>query len=479
MSAEAAPQTPVIPPSRLGRYLERKLNADRHLQYLGVQGEVSNLRVQPNGNTYFSLKDRDAVVNCVAFAESAATFPAFDNGEEVIAYGAVRVYMRNSSYQLNAVKLERAGLGALYAKIEELSRKLEREGLFADARKRPLPRFPFRVALVGSPSGDGTRDFVTQARERAPHVELRFFDTPVNGAAAAPEIARAIARADADGADVLVVVRGGGSFEDLVGFSDERVVRALGACRTPTVAAIGHERDQPLIELIADQRASTPSKAAQTVLPKREDLRALLRDGRANVERALALRLERLRRALDRIEHRSPLAAPARLLEARRQSVDRSNEQLALALERALARRRTALARLERELGARTPHAQVARRRARLETLREALVRNGAGLVATRRVKLVARASALDAAAARVVERKRARFALDEATLTARNPEAILERGYAIVYAEGHIVTDPAAIAAGTPVEARVARGTLYARVERESTDGGEQITLF
>ncbi len=479
MSVTPINRTPVITPSRLGRYLEKKFTDDRNLHYVGVQGEVSNLRLQANGNAYFSLKDRDAVLNCVAFAESAASFPLLENGVDVIAYGEVKTYARNSTYQLVATKLELTGVGALHAKVEELSRKLQREGLFADARKRPLPRFPFRVALVGSPNGDGTRDFVTQARERAPHVALRLFESAVNGVAAVPEIVRAIARADAWGGDLLVVVRGGGSYEDLFGFNDERVVRALAACATPTVAAIGHERDQPLAELVADLRASTPSKAAQTVLPKRDDLLRLIAERGANAERALTLRLERARRALDRIEHRSPIADATQLLGQRRQTVDRMSDALGVAVERRLARLRARLTPAERRLAARSPGAMLEQRRGRVTALRAALDRLAADVVPRRRLRLTALAAGVAAAATRNVTREAARLATLTAAFEARDPEALLQRGYAIVTVDGRVVTDPAAAPPGTHIEARLARGTLRARVERETADGGEQIRLL
>jgi len=479
MSVTPISRTPVITPSRLGRYLEKKFTDDRHLQYVGVQGEVSNLRVQPNGNTYFSLKDRDAVLKCVAFAERAAGFPALENGADVIAYGEVKTYIRDSTYQLVASKLELTGAGAMHAKVEELSRRLQREGLFADERKRPLPRFPFRVALVGSPTGDGTRDFVTQARERAPHVALSLFESAVNGVGAVPEIVRAIAAADASGADMLVIVRGGGSYEDLFGFNDERVVRALAACVTPTVAAIGHERDQPLIELVADVRASTPSKAAQTVLPNRADLLRTLRERSGAVERALAVRLERARRALDRIEHRSPIADPARLLEARRQAVDALRGAVGVAFERRVTRLRARLAPLERGLTARSPGAMLEQRRGRVTTLRASLERRAADLVPRRRLRVLALANELAAAATRNVTRDANRLAMLKATFEAYDPEALLQRGYAIVTLGDRVLIDAADAAPGTRIQAKLARGTLHARVEREPGGGGDQTTLF
>lgn len=480
MSAPSSVTTPVISPNRLFRYLEKKLADDRHLHYVGVQGEVSNLRVQANGNLYFSLKDREAVLNCVAFAERAAAFPAFENGADVVAYGEVKVYARTaSSYQLVAARLELAGVGALHAKYEELSAKLQREGLFAAERKKPVPRYPFRVALVGSRSGDGTRDFVIQARQRAPHIALRLFQTPVNGLAAVPDIVRAIRAADASEADLLVVVRGGGSYEDLFGFSDERVVRAIAACVTPTVAAIGHERDTPLIELAADVRASTPSTAAQTVLPKREDLLRTVTERATAARRAFANRLVRARSALERIETRSPIADASRLLEARRQTVDTLRNAAAIGAERQVARSRAALLPYERRLIASSPRALFERRRARVTQLHDALERMGGELTAKRRGRLAPLIARFGPAYVRVIARNAACLATLKARFDGNDPEALLKRGYAIVTAGGRLVRDVADAPPGTAIEAQLARGTLRARVERAGVDGGEQIKLF
>jgi exodeoxyribonuclease VII large subunit len=480
MSATSSGNAPVVTPIRLARYLEKKFLDDRHLRYVGVQGEVSNLRVQPNGNVYFSLKDKEAVLNCVAFGERAATFPAFDNGADVVAYGEVKIYARAaSSYQLVATRLELTGVGALHAKYEELSAKLEREGLFANERKKPVPRFPFRVALVGSPTGDGTRDFITQAHQRAPHVALRLFPTAVNGVGAAPEIVHAIREADASGSDLVVVVRGGGSYEDLFGFSDERVVRAIVACATPTVAAIGHERDVPLIELVADVRASTPSTAAQTVLPKREDLLRTVHERAASVRRAFANRLQRARSALDRIEHRSPVADPARLLHARRQAVDVLRNAVTIGTERQIARSRSTLLPLERRLTASSPRTQLERRRAGIAQLRTALERIGGELTVKRQRSLAPLVARLSPAFRRVVARDAARLATLKARFDGNDPEALLKRGYAIVTAGGRVVRDAADAPPGTVIAAKLARGTLRARVERDGADDGEQINLF
>jgi exodeoxyribonuclease VII large subunit len=479
--SESAPSgPPIITPGRLGRYLEKKLADDRHLRFVGVQGEVSNLRVQDNGNMYFSLKDKDAVLNCVAFGERTAMFPTFENGADVVAYGEIKIYARTSStYQLVATKLELTGVGALHAKYEELSRKLQREGLFAAERKKPLPRFPFSVALVASPSGDGTRDFITQARARAPHVALRMFATAVSGMAAVPEIVRAIAAADAAGSDLLVVVRGGGSYEDLFCFSDERVVRAIAACVTPTVAAIGHERDQPLIELAADVRASTPSTVAQTVLPKRDDVLRAVLDRGTSARRAFANRLQRARAALDRIENRSPVADAGRLLQARRQAVDVYRNKLGIGVERQIARSRATLLPIERRLTASSPLALLERRRGRVAQLRDSVERLGATLVIKRRARLEVLNAQLLPAFRRVVVAGRARLENLKVRYESNNHAALLQRGYAVLKVRGRVLRDPADAPPGTVIDAELARGTLRARVEREGPDGGQQINLF
>ena len=350
--------------------------------------------MQPNGNVYFSLKDREAVLNCVAFGERAAAFPAFDNGADVIAYGEVKIYARaGSNYQLVATRLELTGVGALHAKYEELSAKLQREGLFATERKKPAPRFPFRVALVGSPSGDGTRDFITQARAaRAPRRAAAVRDGRQRRRCGAGDRARDSRGRRVRAADLVVVVRGGGSFEDLFGFSDERVVRAIAACKTPTVAAIGHERDVPLIELVADVRASTPSTAAQTVLPKREDLLRTVAE-RASARRASGT----LTRPAERIETRSPNRPTC--LRAKRSTA-------AHAPSGAIARSRALLLPLERRLVASSPRALFERRRAAVAQLRERRSNASRGdIIEARRRRLAPLAAGLRPALGRVVAR--------------------------------------------------------------------------
>lgn len=471
----------VVAVSRLANYIAKMFGREKAFARLGVRGEVSNLKPQANGNLYFDLKDRDALLNCVAYSEAAASFPAFANGDEVVAYGSVQTFVRSSRYQLRVFDLAAEGeTGALHQRYEALKARLTAEGLFAPERKRALPRYPFRVALVTSRSADGARDFITQAAARAPHVEIVVETTPVQGEKAAPEIVRAIVRAAVRDVDLLVIARGGGSFEDLFAFNDERVVRALAASRIPTVSAIGHEADAPLVDFVADRRAATPSEAAQTVLPRRSDLLALV-----------AERSRTLLRDVDRV------------LGAGRQRTDVEDRRLAAAARERLRRLSDPLVALERRLAAAAPASRLAQRRGLFEAARDRLHRSVPVLLRLRRDALatyaarlervdppqrIAHANAvtaamsdrLDVAMRRRLERGQARLNTANASLGGHNPEAILQRGYAIVEAEdGALLTDAERVPAGTRIRARLAHGILTARVEREGSNGGRQINLF
>jgi len=491
-------QTRVVGVARLANYLKRKIEADANLSLVGVEGEISGLRVQPSGTWNFTIKDRDAVLDCFAFPSDAATFPAAKAGDAVIAYGKVSTYEKKSSYQLVVRHVELAGVGALYARYEELRRKLETAGLFRSETKRPLPRYPFRVALVGSPTGDGTRDFLTQARTRAPHVHVELVPTAVQGDVA-PQIVAALQRACALQPDLVVLARGGGSFEDLFVFSDERVVRAVAACPIPIVTAIGHEADSPLVDFAADLRAATPSTAAQTILPSRDDLlRDVQRDG-LRARRAFHAHVGRLRSALDRIEVRSPLADPTRLLASRRQMLDGADTAVRRGMRDAIGANRERLQQLARRLDRRDPNVWLRSRRAEFERLRPMLALRTASAIAARRLVFEQIAQTLhfrfiNGAQARVYELRdrldpallrafssgKQRLALIEAELNGLDPHAPLRRGYAMVRDEsGHLVVDAADVSPGTRLAIQVARGTLRARVEGDEPGPTVQIGLF
>ena len=296
-----------------------------------VEGEVTELRRQDRwASVFLTLKDpKDGA--CLAVQMPRGQFDGLklelQNGERVHVYGRPELYAQRGDFHLRALTIERYGLGAHLAALERLKQKLAAEGLFAAARKRALPRIPALIGLVTGNDAAAKRDVLTAITTRFPPAHVLVAETYVQGPRAAPAIATAIADLCARGVDVLILARGGGSFEDLLPFSDERVVRAVAECPVPVVSAVGHEQDTPLCDLAADVRASTPSVAGRLVVPDLSELRAWLDRAHAGLGRG-ARRIverhgERLATARDRLR-RAPLLA----LERRRARLDTTRGRL-------------------------------------------------------------------------------------------------------------------------------------------------------
>ena len=269
--------------------------------WITVQGEVSNFRPSSAGHWYFSLKDQEAVLSLVMFRNrlDQLRFTPSD-GMLVRATGSVSVYARRGSYQLICEILAKAGEGDILAMLEQRKKRLAAEGLFDLERKKPLPLFPSRVAVVTSPTGAAVRDILHVLRRRNAGIDVVIVPTPVQGEGADERIARAIEAANRWGlGEVIIVGRGGGSLEDLLPFSSEVVVRAIAASRLPVISAVGHETDITLSDLVADVRAPTPSAAAELVAASRRELVAQVRGLADSLESSLNQRLERIRSLLD------------------------------------------------------------------------------------------------------------------------------------------------------------------------------------
>ncbi|HKX39115.1 MAG TPA: exodeoxyribonuclease VII large subunit, partial [Burkholderiales bacterium] len=266
-----APARDVYTVSRLNR--EARILIERGLGFVWVQAEMSNLSRPSSGHWYFSLKDGDAQVRCAMFRQRNLLCLAKPrDGLLVLARVRVSLYEPRGEFQLVVEHLEEAGEGELRRQFELLKAKLQREGLFEAARKRSLPVLPRRIGIVTSPTGAALRDILNIARRRFPAVSVLIYPVPVQGGAAAGQIAAAIATASLRAeCDVLIVARGGGSLEDLWAFNDERVARALAACRIPTVSGIGHEVDFTIADFVADVRAPTPSGAVEVALPDQRE----------------------------------------------------------------------------------------------------------------------------------------------------------------------------------------------------------------
>ena len=259
--------------SEVSRYLTDILRDDPVLQNVWVRGEVGNLTRSAAGHSYFSLRDAGATLRCVMFRGGGVGADLIEEGSAVIAHGRVALYEPRGDLQLIADIVQPEGVGELQLKLEELKMRLEKEGLFEETRKRPLPKFPARVGVVTSPTGSVWHDIQNVTTRRYPAVELVLAPALVQGSEAAPAIVAAFdALERLDDIDVIIVARGGGSLEDLWPFNEEDVARAIFKSGVPVVSAIGHETDYTIADLVADVRAPTPSAAAELVMPDQAEL---------------------------------------------------------------------------------------------------------------------------------------------------------------------------------------------------------------
>jgi exodeoxyribonuclease VII large subunit len=411
-----------------------------------VEGEISNFSRPASGHWYFTLKDERAQLRCAMFrGHNYLVRPVPKDGDRVRLRGRASVYPARGELQLVAEHLEPAGLGALLAALERLKKKLEAEGLFDPRCKRPLPVLPRRIGVVTSAAGAALHDVLTTLARRWPLAQVYVWPVPVQGQAAAPAIARALAELPRRApVELVLLVRGGGSIEDLWAFNDERVVRAIRACAVPVVSGVGHEIDVTLADFAADLRAATPTAAAERISPDRGEFRTRLARLDEHLRTALQTRLQQAHAACARLAERLQRQHPGRRLEARAQRLDELEGRLHLAQQRHRFALRERLRAAQDALRRADPRLRLAAERRHLETLAPLL-------------RLRVRA---------LLERRHARLRQAQSLLDSLNPQAVLARGYAIVRDEGGAVLRAAGeTAPGRTVEAQLARGRLRATV--------------
>ena len=310
--------------SQLTTYIREMFEVNEHLQDIWVQGEVSNMRRASSGHWYFTLKDGGAQLKCVMWRSSAERQRFVpDDGDAIMTHGYVGVYDSQGVYQLYADSVRAVGAGDLYLQFEQLKAKLEAEGLFDPARKRPIPAFPRRIGIVTSPEAAAFQDMQNVLRRRFPLTEIILSPTLVQGAEAPPRIVAAIERLNAQTqVDVILVCRGGGSIEDLWAFNDEAVARAIAASSVPIITGVGHETDFTISDFVSDLRAPTPSAAAELATPDSAELRLNLRDLRDSLNGLLDDKLASLKSDLAASRRTLGHVAPANRIRNYRQRVD-------------------------------------------------------------------------------------------------------------------------------------------------------------
>ena len=351
---------PIYSVSQVTKYVRDLLDADSLLREVYVTGEVSNVTRSAAGHCYFTLKDADSQLRCVMFRTGAVGMDVIQHGALVTATGRVSIYLPRGDLQFIASVVQPEGVGELHMEFLRLKAKLEEEGLFDPSRKRPLPAFPKRIAVVTSRTGAVWHDIQNIVRRRYPLVELALAHTLVQGEHAPEGIVAALRAANAArGIDVIIVARGGGSLEELWAFNDERVARAIHASRVPVVSAVGHETDFTIADFVADVRAPTPSAAAELVVPRRADLAQRVADLAVGA-RSVVVDLVRDRRG-DLRHGVMQIAALAPDIDARRQRLDDLTRSAAAALQREFSLWREQVRSHGRQLAALEPSATLAR----------------------------------------------------------------------------------------------------------------------
>jgi exodeoxyribonuclease VII large subunit len=412
-----------------------------------IEGEISNFRAPDSGHLYFTLKDGNAQIKVVMFRSSARLlrFRPGD-GMQVVLRGRVTVYEDRGELQITAEHIEPKGAGALQIAFEQLKKKLAAEGLFEAGRKRALPALPARIGLVTSPQAAALRDILQILRRRHHSVNVVIYPAQVQGETAAAEVAAGVRYfSRTGGVEVVIVARGGGSAEDLAAFNDEALARAVAGSAVPVISAVGHETDFTIIDFVADLRAATPSAAAELVIRSRQEVEEQVERLGGRLEKAMRYRLLMGRQQLTEMAQHGAFGRMMELIRRRQQRVDDLAFRLAHAERDVLERKR----RKFEALGATVRHYDLRR------------------VLAGMRRELDARSEAMAGATRNLLLQRRGRLERMQASLEALSPVAILERGYALVFdAAGNLLKDATQVAAGDPIEARLAKGRVRAKVE-------------
>ncbi|MEX0744918.1 MAG: exodeoxyribonuclease VII large subunit [Phycisphaeraceae bacterium] len=443
--APGAPADRAISVSQLAGLIKTALT-DHLPDKVRVVGEVSNF--SNRNHWFFSLKDEQATLRCVCFASSARRIRCpVEDGMQVVATGRVDFFNQQGSVQLYVDDVEPVGAGALELRLRQLIDELRGLGYFDEARKRPLPAFAERIAVVTSRSAAALQDVIDTARRRWPGCQLLLYDVRVQGEAAAPEIAAAVRALSAQGPglgiDAVLLTRGGGSIEDLWAFNDRAVADAILACPLPVVAAIGHETATTVAELVSDLRCSTPTQAAMRLVPEQAVLEQALGHWAGRLSQQMAGRVRHARHRVDACASRTIFRRPAELVErARRRLVDRQL-QLARALPHRVAPARQAVAHIEQRLH-KVPSRRLQHERERLATLTARLASLGPRLVRDRRQRLAAAARHLEAV----------------------SPRRVLDRGYSYTIGPtGEVLRKPADVKPGDELTTVLAAGRVRSHV--------------
>jgi exodeoxyribonuclease VII large subunit len=408
---------------------------------MAVRGQITNWAAAASGHAYFGLKDQNALLGCVMWkSRLAAVRFRPENGLEVIATGSVDVYPPHGKYQLIADQLEPAGVGELHLAFEQMVKRLQEQGLFSERHKKPLPAYPRRIGIITSESGAAVHDIAKSIHDRWPPAKLFLYPVPVQGAGAAEAIAAAVSDVNRRNSllrlDLVIVGRGGGSLEDLWAFNEEVVARAIFDSRIPVISAVGHEVDTTIADLVADARASTPTKAGVAAVPDAAEVMAGLGHSEAAMRTRVGWILDRCGERLRTVCASSVFRDPLLAVRTREQRLDELGPTLANCLRQLVSRASAALQLCCEKVLRIEPH----------------------GLVGARKVRLGDLAGRLAAASAKILDAGRLALSAQENRLAALDPRGVLKRGYSMTTTRaGSLVTSPSDVSVGDGIVTELA----------------------
>ena len=450
-----------------------RTHVERAFTDVYVEGEISNYRPAGSGHLYFTLKDGSSQLRVVMWRMQARLLRFKpDNGLQVIARGRVTIYDERGDLQFQAEYLEPKGAGALQIAFEQLKAKLAAEGLFDPGRKKPIPILPRRIGVVTSPRGAAIQDILNVLRRRHESVSVLIYPAQVQGDAAASEVCAGLRYFNRQGkVDVIVVARGGGSFEDLFPFNDEALARVVAASEIPVISAVGHETDFTICDFVADLRAPTPSAAAELVIRSKQELAEQLLALRKRMAQSINYKLLRAHNALSQLVQHAVFARMHDSIGRRQQKVDDLVVRLAQAQARLLRNLGRKVDGYEAQLRHYDLRVRASEMRRRLSSGTVELGSAVSMLLLGRRNQLDRLTVALGSASETVLLRRRSSWERLHSNLLALSPKAILARGYALVFdADGHLVKRAAQLASGDAVRAQLGEGEFTARVDQVKT---------
>ncbi|MGM9940549.1 MAG: exodeoxyribonuclease VII large subunit [Bulleidia sp.] len=455
----------IIPVSTLVHYLKGSLESDPVLHGVLVEGEISNLRKPYSGHWYFSLKDSRSSISCVMFSSynRRVSFPV-QNGDKVEIRGDVSVYESTGSLQINVSAMRQAGIGDLYARLEELKKKMQEEGLFDEAHKKPLPAYPMDIALVTGNNTAAREDVLITFAKRWPCARITEYPAPVQGPEAPPKIIEALRKADQHQHDVILLVRGGGSIEDLWCFNDENLARVIYDLNTPIVTGIGHEIDFTIADFTADVRANTPTGAVETAVPDIHEVQHRLETYRNRLVSDMNYRIENQRIHLDHLSSGPVFAHPERLYEGYQNvlqvqyaklmklpvRIEKEKYRLSLLHHRFTSYSTTCMSGLSMEV----------------HTKQAALLHWWEEKYRAETEQIKADKKALIEHIHTHISQSGDKMKMNSALLDAYSPLKVMARGYSVISKDGSTVSNAQQISNGDHVDIRLSKGSLKAVVE-------------